>query len=434
MWFRSCTGLSKIAGRSELGLAFSRRCFSSSTEGKRFAALWGNGDYGRLGLGNLDSQWKPAVCSSFDNSLRAIACGGAHTLFLTESGRIYASGINNFGQLGISYDNSYIMEPVEVPGFNKEIKQIAAGYNHSCAITEDGELYVWGRNSSGQLGLGKKAPKVVPRPTKVDHLAGMKIKVVALGSEHSIAATGLTLSWGSGQSGRLGHGHQSSILGFLHSSSEFTPRLIKDLEGIKVKSVSASLLHSACIDENGCVYIFGEKALEKLGFGKPHNETTPVMLQEVPFCEDVACGGNGELYTWGSNENGCLGIGYTEVAHQPERVLGPFIRESVSKVSCGWKHTAAISGKNYLESEVFTWGWGGTNGTFAEDGHSSAGQLGHGTDVDYVEPARIDFGRDVKAVDLSCGFNHTERKMSTLYDYMPCGLYMELQNRDSKCI
>lgn len=56
--------------------------------GKRFAALWGNGDYGRLGHGTLESQWRPKVLfpSVFDNqNLREIACGGAHTLFLTGS-------------------------------------------------------------------------------------------------------------------------------------------------------------------------------------------------------------------------------------------------------------------------------------------------------------------------------------------------------------
>ncbi|MCD7456155.1 hypothetical protein HAX54_030770 [Datura stramonium] len=63
---------------------------SSGTEaelnGKRFAALWGNGDYGRLGHGSLESRWTPnaLLSSAFDNqSLCEIACGGAHTLFLT---------------------------------------------------------------------------------------------------------------------------------------------------------------------------------------------------------------------------------------------------------------------------------------------------------------------------------------------------------------
>lgn len=56
------------------------------SNGKRFAALWGNGDFGRLGLGNLESQWrpKPILPSAFDGqSLKEVACGGAHTLFLT---------------------------------------------------------------------------------------------------------------------------------------------------------------------------------------------------------------------------------------------------------------------------------------------------------------------------------------------------------------
>lgn len=72
-----------------LGLGLrGRRTISSGeerpSEGKRFAAVWGNGDYGRLGLGSLESRWRPAFCSAFGNeSLRGIACGGAHTLFLT---------------------------------------------------------------------------------------------------------------------------------------------------------------------------------------------------------------------------------------------------------------------------------------------------------------------------------------------------------------
>lgn len=84
MWHRLSS--SKLDLRTwSLGLGFIRRSFSSEP-GKRFAALWGNGDFGRLGLGNLDSQWTPAPCTAFHNqNLKAIACGGAHTLFLTGS-------------------------------------------------------------------------------------------------------------------------------------------------------------------------------------------------------------------------------------------------------------------------------------------------------------------------------------------------------------
>ncbi|CAA2990925.1 Hypothetical predicted protein [Olea europaea subsp. europaea] len=389
--------------------------FGKLNKGKKFVALWGNGDYGRLGLGNLQSQWrpKPLFSSAFDNqSVKEIACGGAHTLFLTENGKVYATGLNDFGQLGISDYKSYTTEPLRVSGVPKEVMKISAGYHHSAAITVDGELYMWGKNANGQLGLGKKAEQVVPLPSKVECLNGVTISTASLGFEHSIAVTdgGEPLSWGGGELGRLGHGHESSILGFLKSSSEYTPRLIKELEGVKVKSISAGMLHSACISANGAVYFFGERAFEKMFFGKANNATTPSMISSLPFSKEVACGGyhtcvitnGGELYTWGSNENGCLGIGYSGVAHSPERVEGPFLGEPVSKVACGWKHTAAVSGGN-----IYTWGWGGSHGTFSEDGHSPGGQLGHGDDVDYVEPTLLDFSKNVKALEVSCGFNHT---------------------------
>ncbi|KAF3439300.1 hypothetical protein FNV43_RR17576 [Rhamnella rubrinervis] len=405
---------SKSTVRLGLGVV-TRLVWSKSETEQRFAVVWGNGDYGRLGLRSLNSQWRPApvLCSSFqDQGLRAIACGGAHTLFLTDTGRVYATGLNDFGQLGISEDTTYTTEPVELTGLQKEIVQMSAGYYHSCAITADGEIYMWGKNADGQLGLGKRAPKVVHIPTKVESLVGITIKMAALGSEHSVAVTdgGEALSWGEGGSGRLGHGHESSIFGFFKSNSEYTPRLIKKLEGIKIKHVAAGLLHSACTDENGSVYIFGERAVPKLGFGGVNNLSTPAMISKLPCSREVACGGyhtcvlssGGDLYTWGSNENGCLGIGTTDVFHVPERVLGPFLKSPVYQVSCGWKHTAAIS-----EGKIFTWGWGGSHGTFSDDGHSSGGQLGHGSDVDYIKPAMVNFGKNVKALQVSCGFNHT---------------------------
>ncbi|KAJ0021211.1 hypothetical protein Pint_31734 [Pistacia integerrima] len=178
----------------------------------------------------------------------------------------------------------------------------------------DGELCIWGKNSNGQLGLGKmkndiltysqtdtiwywiryaEAAKVVPALTKIECLSGICIKLAALGSEHSVAVTdeGEVLSWGGGGSGRLGHGHESSILGFLSSSSEYTPRLIKEFEKVKVKNAAAGLLHSACIDEKGSVFIFGERAADKMVFQDRKNATTPSMISKLPYSDEVACGG-----------------------------------------------------------------------------------------------------------------------------------------------
>ncbi|XP_058756575.1 ultraviolet-B receptor UVR8-like isoform X2 [Vicia villosa] len=292
MWHRLSSSKLKFSTWG-LGLGFLKRSFSAES-GKRFAALWGNGDYGRLGLGDLNSQWTPAICTSFhDQNVKAIACGGAHTLFLTDNGCVYATGLNDFGQLGISESKQYSVVPLQVFDHEKKVVQISAGYNHSSAVTVDGELYMWGKNTAGQLGLGKRAPNIVPLPTKVEYLDGITIKMTALGSEHSVAISdgGEAFSWGMGVSGRLGHGHESSILGFFKSNSEYTPRLIKDLEGIKVKNVAAGMLTSACTDENGSVYIFGEKGVDKLLLKEMSNATKPSLIRELPYAEEVACGG-----------------------------------------------------------------------------------------------------------------------------------------------
>uniref|UniRef100_A0A0E0F6F6 RCC1-like domain-containing protein n=1 Tax=Oryza meridionalis TaxID=40149 RepID=A0A0E0F6F6_9ORYZ len=361
---------------------------------RRVAALWGNGDYGRLGMGALESRWSPTACPFFltgrpgdddDDPPASLACGGAHTLFLTESGRVFAAGLNDFGQLGIGSSVTHSLEPIEVSGFDEKVVEVSAGNHHSCAVTADGKLFTWGRNSSGQLGLGKRAGKVVSTPRKVDCLADARVKMVALGSEHSIATTeeGEVLSWGAAGAGRLGHGHKTSILGFSITTSEYTPRLIKNLDGVKIKRIAAGMLHSACIDEKGTLFIFGQKT-EKVGFGRSGDELRPTVVEEVPFSEEVACGGyhtcvvtdSGDLYSWGSNENGCLGLGGTDMVRSPEVLKSSLFKFPVSKV------------------EIFTRG---------------AGEVltGHGNDVDYFEPVMVEFGKNARAVHVSCGFNHT---------------------------
>ncbi|RRT64651.1 hypothetical protein B296_00022934, partial [Ensete ventricosum] len=124
----------------------------------------------------------------------------------------------------------------------------------------------------------------------------------------------------------------------IHLCSEYTPRLIKSLEGVKVllliKTVAAGMLHSACIDgmliiyyfsdnsEKGCVFIFGERSTNELEIGEGKNIRTPTVVREIPDSEEVACGG---YHT-------CIVT--SNVFNQlPNWLL----------VACGWKHTAVIS-------------------------------------------------------------------------------------------
>ncbi|KAJ0090264.1 hypothetical protein Patl1_14025 [Pistacia atlantica] len=131
-----------------------------------------------------------------------------------------------------------------------------------------------------------------------------------LGFEHSIlflvgtektdsmfdANEGEVLSWGGGGSGRLGHGHESSILGFLSSSSS-SYELIDTFCTVNThQDLSRNLRKSRyfiCVDstEKGCVFIFGERAADKMVFQDRKNATTPSMISKLPYSDEVACGG-----------------------------------------------------------------------------------------------------------------------------------------------
>jgi alpha-tubulin suppressor-like RCC1 family protein len=95
--------------------------------------------------------------------VKAIAAGNGYTLALTESGEVYAWGLNDHGWLGLG-DTENRLTPTKVAGLGR-VKAIAAGRHHPLALTESGEVYAWGSNEYGQLGLGDTEYRLIP--TKV---------------------------------------------------------------------------------------------------------------------------------------------------------------------------------------------------------------------------------------------------------------------------
>ncbi|XP_002983568.2 ultraviolet-B receptor UVR8 [Selaginella moellendorffii] len=406
LWMRSV-----IKRRRAYGLTAKNKVEVSGKAGKRWVALWGNGDQGRLGLSESGSQFEPVLCRALESHEPcSVSCGGAHTLILTDKGRVFATGLNSSGQLGVPLKSESSFDPVEVHGFPDPCVHIAAGRYHSAAITSSGETYVWGRNSEGQLGLGKRAKSVYITPQKMESLAGMRLKALALGTDHSLglAETGQVLSWGTNRFGCLGHGEMTGFFDFFKDTNEYTPRIIHCLEKLQVRSVSAGLVHSACADDSGTIYSFGQGSMCQLGLGNNNDASQPCPIPDLPRVSSISCGGyhtgaitqDGDIYTWGSNEHGCLGSGF-RASSKPLR-LESLAEAFMSEISCGWKHTAAIS-----DGYIFSWGWGGSYGTYATQAESSGGQLGVGTDFDFFEPVPIEMDDRLSALHVSCGFNHT---------------------------
>eukprot|EP01022_Parablepharisma_sp_SALTPOND_P031032 TRINITY_DN781_c0_g1_i1.p1 TRINITY_DN781_c0_g1~~TRINITY_DN781_c0_g1_i1.p1 ORF type:complete len:860 (+),score=139.28 TRINITY_DN781_c0_g1_i1:5957-8536(+) len=159
---------------------------------------WGLGEFGALGHNDTLSRSRPEQLKFFMSGkpVKQVSCGSRHTAFVVEDGELYACGAGDAGQLGIGSRNTELVpKKVLIEG---EIIQVACGIFHTCAITSTGKLFATGGNSFGQLGLGHKKGTTVMTQVK-GILEEKKIKAVSCG-HHTAALTeeGELFVWGSG--------------------------------------------------------------------------------------------------------------------------------------------------------------------------------------------------------------------------------------------
>lgn len=142
--------------------------------------------------------------------VKKMVCGIEHTLVLTTNGDIFAFGSGMRGQLGIG-ELINIDRPVLVDALaGIKIVDVAAGGWHSCAVSAFGDLYTWGWNTSGQLGIGPNIGTVHPLPQVIDFDGDdVQIKRVACGIRHTmvISDRGLLFGCGWNRHGQLGLPH-----------------------------------------------------------------------------------------------------------------------------------------------------------------------------------------------------------------------------------
>ena len=147
---------------------------------------FGKGIFGQCGYGQPEDTDYPRKIIFNDKNLNKIIdikCGGEHTLFLSDVGRVYACGHGYFGQLGLG-NNKNVKSPILVQSLsNKNIIEIAAGWSHSLVLTDSGYVYSAGCGKFGELGLGEKKNKY--NYTWIRKLGTMNIKHIFAGGHHS---------------------------------------------------------------------------------------------------------------------------------------------------------------------------------------------------------------------------------------------------------
>ena len=310
------------------------------------------------------SQSNPDYDFSSTGEVIQVAAGGSHTAAVTKDGDLYMWGYNNYGQLGV-YTNVDKNTPVLVNNSTtalpaKSVKYVALGGSHSAAITKDGSLYIWGWNNYGQLGDGTTTGRYTPIKI-MDNVAS-----VSLGNSHSAAITkdGSLYMWGYNGNGRLGDGT---------TTDRYTPIKIMD----NVASANLGDDHSAAITKDGSLYMWGKNDCGQLGDGttdnktnktRPHRVASNVQSVELGDVHTTVISKDGGLYTWGYNYYGQLGNGTTTKSSNPIKIMNDV-------VSCagGYNHTVALK----KDGTVYTWG------------RNNCGQLGDGTTTDRTSPVAI---------------------------------------------
>lgn len=398
---------------------------------RRVLATFGNGDCGRLGHSAADflgEEVPRVVRALLGCPVRTAAAGGAHTAALDDAGAVYTWGLNDRGQLGLGHDRQEadVGAPQEV-ALPERAVAVAAGYFHTLCLGESGAVWAFGCNGKGQLGLGKEVV-LAREPRLVAALQDTKVVALAAGMEHSLALTagGEVYSWGASTHGRLGHGAPASLRLF-GSGVEFKPRLVRALEALRIMQISAGQMHSAAVSAEGDAFLWGYGKFNQLGLGEAEDAEMPAALPPLRGATaGLACGfqhtlavtRTGDVLAWGANQNGVLGLGHEkdQRSKRPSKVPGL----KAEQVAAGWKHSAAITSGGRL----YTWGWGGSQGTALsfEGRTGTGGQLGHGNDFDYWSPHHVewlqltetDLSKQVQGGELawrvlqaSCGLNHT---------------------------
>jgi alpha-tubulin suppressor-like RCC1 family protein len=191
------TGLSAVA---EIGGGLLHSC--ARTAGGA-VWCWGSNQAGQLGSDSADPSLEPVAVPALA-PVRELSSGGSHVCAIDGDHRLWCWGDNSSGQIG---SNAAGMQRTPVAVANlPPVAHVAAALQHSCAIDLTGAIYCWGANGSGQLGDGTTTSRAGPKP--VAQPALRFATRISAGDDHScaIADDGAIWCWGGNGSGQLGDG------------------------------------------------------------------------------------------------------------------------------------------------------------------------------------------------------------------------------------
>ena len=315
-------------------------------------------------------------------ALEDVTSGWMHSCGRTADGEVYCWGNNATGNLGDGTAANVRPLAKRVDGFDSAVAQVSAGADHTCALTELQDIWCWGGNLSGQLGVGAYLGTVRRTPGKVTQFETWDEtdpKFVQLTAGNTVTCgldtEGIPWCWGSDLHGQLGR-----RLGNIAASGD-PGRVRTDLGMGPVKTVRAGASHVCALNLRDELWCWGNNTDGRLGDGTMVSRSVPVRVMLANGFPDggvtdfslgtyhtCATTGNGHVYCWGDNGYGRLGNPDATSTTKPVQVRKYRDIATTDEftgligVSAGLDHTCAWT------AEGQGWCWG----------RSLYGQLGDG--------------------------------------------------------
>ena len=347
---------------------------------------WGDNSFGQLGNSTNFStptpNSSPVAVTGLSSVVSAISTGGNNSCALTSSGSVFCWGDNSFGQLGNSASSNTSSVPFEIRGFTNVFTMIAAGTDHACGLTHAGGVICWGDNNNGELGNASAISNGTP--VQVNGLAS-GVTAIAAGYNHTCALTnsGGVLCWGGNHFGQLGNSTGMDpypgvpfvpFVGDIYP----TPQAVPGLSG--VTAIAAGFNFTCAVTAGGAVQCWGDNRLGQLG----NNSTavsvaTPVVqvssltgVKAISVGENHACAltTTGGVLCWGENNYGQLGNNSTANALTPVQAN---LTGGVTAIAAGYYHTCAINSSGGVQC------WG----------NNGSGQLGNNSTSNSPIPVQV---------------------------------------------
>ena len=345
-----------------------------------------------------------------------IDAGTYHNIVLAEDGRVFTFGYNGYGQLGNNSTTS-ASSLVEITGNlslaeDEVVIEVEAGGNHTGVLTSDHQLYLWGYNLYGQLGDSTNANKSLPLNVTSFFSLGIDeyITSFALGDNNTIVLTNL------GRVFTIGRNFNYQ-LGDLSTSDKNYPVDITDNfslgVGEQVIKVEFDYEYAAAITNQGQIFLWGRNSDGQLGIGSkeyrnaPTNATSFFNLNAEELIVDVELGydhtlvitNQNRVFSFGENMYYQVGDGTSVDRLSPVYINNNLFSASLNKqyisVSAGYKDTMVITS----EGDVLTYGYG------------DYGQRGNGTNTTAVAKSNItinlNLDEDEIAIKGKMGYHHT---------------------------